>query len=216
MLVAGSAAMGQTITPPIAEYRGKAQGYFELRNDADFPLAATVEVHGFKVSPNGSMAYAPLASDVEVEFGNSSFTIPARQSHLVFYKVKSKLPNLWFAIVSTMTRAAPIKNQIRINVALPHVVYLYQKQRLKAEDVALEVKRQEDGSYQLQVTNRSNKLSRIERVQCRGFEKDTELGGMPVFPESTRFVKFTAGASSPNASVRVFFQDGFSSEAIPQ
>src|SRR5579884_1063603 len=129
-LVAGS-AMGQTVSPPIAEYRVKASGMFELRNDQDFPLAAILEVHGFSVSEQGQLQYNELDPRVNVELGANSFIIPPHQSHYVFYKAKSDQPSYWFTILSTLTKANPEKNQMRLNFVLPHVVYVYQKPKLK-------------------------------------------------------------------------------------
>ena len=98
-------AGAQTIVPPIAEYRGKVQGQFELRNDSDAPMAVILEAHSFKVNPEGSMAYEPMSSDLQLEMGNTSFVIEPGGTHLVFYKAKVKSKSAWFVITSTMTRA---------------------------------------------------------------------------------------------------------------
>lgn len=213
-LFAAIPGVGQTITPPIAEYRGKAQGMFELRNDGDVPLAAILEVQGFEVDEQGTLKYKPVGSALTVEMGSNSFIIPPHQSHMVFYKAQSSRPFAWFTILSTLTKAGTNRSQIRINFVLPHVVYLYQKQKLKKEDIAASiVPGSSPGEFKLQLENRSEKLGRVESVSWHGFEKKAESGGFPVFPAARRYVTAQTGTPSPDASVKVTFEDGFSVQA---
>src|ERR1700674_201781 len=105
---------------------------------------------------------------------------------MVFYKATAASSNAWFTVLSTLTRAAADRTQMRINFVLPHIVYVYQKQKLKKEDVLVTVSPGgKTGEYQVQVENRSGKLARVENVSWRGFEKSTESGGFPVFPRAT-------------------------------
>ncbi len=208
LLIAVS-AMGQTVTPPIAEYRGKASGMFELRNDGDVPLATILEVHGFQVDEQGTLQYVPLDPQINVELGANSFVIPPHQSHYVFYKVRSNLPFCWFAILSTLTRDTNQKGQMRINFILPHVVYVYQKPKLKRTDVDVSLKSVANGSYKLEITNRSEKLGRVQSIETSGFEKNLTLGGLPIFPSKSRFVEIAPGTVKTNPKVNVIFEDGF-------
>jgi hypothetical protein len=184
---------------------------FELRNDGDTPLAAILEVQGFEVDQDGNLKYKAVDTDLNVVMGSNSFIIPPHQTHMVFYKALSKKPQAWFTILSTLTKAATNRQQMRINFVLPHVVYLYQKQKLKKEDVAVSVTPgSKPGEFQLEFQNRTDKLSRVESVNWRGFEKNGESGGFPVFPKAKRFVRFQAGSPSSDANVKVSFEDGFS------
>ena len=99
VFVLAISAVGQTVSPPIAEYRGKASGMVEFRNDGDFPLVAILEVKGFVVNEQGTLLYTALDPKINVEFGASSFVIPPHESHFVFYKTKSELPSYWFAFL---------------------------------------------------------------------------------------------------------------------
>lgn len=210
-LFAAIPGVGQTITPPIAEYRGKADGMFELRNDGDVPLAAILEVQGFEVDQDGNLKYKPADPDLNVVMGSNSFVIPPHQTHMVFYKAVSKRPQAWFTILSTLTKAATNRQQMRINFVLPHVVYLYQKQKLKKDDVALSVSSgSKPGEYRLDIQNRTDKLARVENLNWRGFEKNGESGGFPIFPGAKRIVTFQAGNVARDASVKISFEDGFS------
>lgn len=203
-------ATGQTISPPVAEYRGKANGMVELRNDGDVPLAAILEIHGFQVDEHGVLRYADLNPKVKVELGANSFVIQPHQSHYVFYKASCDPPSCWFAILSTLTRAANEPNQMRINFVLPHVVYVYQKAKLKRADVDVSLQPAADGKYELLIQNRSEKLGRIESIEASGFNKEFRSGGMPVFPGGRRFVEIDPGQPGNKSSVKVNFEDGFS------
>lgn len=210
VLFSANKGVGQTISPPIAEYRGKAQGMFELRNDGDVPLAAIVEVHGFSVDQEGNLKYEDLDPATRVEIGANSFVIPAHQTHMVFYKASSSKPSAWFAILSTLTRAASDRNTFRVNFVLPHVVYAYQKQKLKKDDVAITVlPGSNSGEYRVEVKNRSEKLGRIQNVSASGFEKDGQHGGFPLFPAAIRNITLTPGAAKADASIKIAFEDGF-------
>lgn len=213
VLLASVLAGAQTIVPPIAEYRGRIQGSFELRNDSDAPMAVILEAHSFVVTPEGSMRYEPVPADLELEMGNTSFVISPGELHLVFYKAKVKRKSAWFVITSTMTRAVPIRGQMRINLVLPHVVYLYQKERLKPEDVTLKARPTEGLTQTLEIVNNSEKLSRLAMVECKGFEKETQAGGVPIFPGGTRYIRIDCGEPRGDSKLRVHFQDGFALDA---
>ncbi len=209
VFVLAISAVGQTVAPPIAEYRGKASGMVELRNDGDFPLAAIMEVKGFTVDEKGVLLYTALDPKIDVEFGASSFVIPPHQSHFVFYKTKCELPSYWFAFLTTLTRANADKHTMKVNFILPHVVYVYQKPKLKRADVNVALLAGDDGSLKLQIENRSGKLGRVQSVETHGFEKNLMLGGVPIFPAKQRFVEFSPGQHNSKANVEVVFEDGF-------
>jgi len=210
-VIFGMMGVAQTVAPPIAEYRNKAQGMFELRNDGDVPLAAILEVHGFEVDESGTLKYADLDAHTKVELGSNSFVIPPHQTHYVFYKATSSSQNAWFTILNTLTKAASAPNQMRINFVLPHVVYLYQKQKMKKEDISAHVAAaSEAGKYVLEIENHSEKLGRVESVTGHGFEKSVELGGFPIFPGKKRQVVIDGGSAKSTPNVKVSFEDGFS------
>jgi hypothetical protein len=210
-VIFGTMGVSQTVAPPIAEYRNKAQGMFELRNDGDMPLAAILEVQGFSVDESGVLHYQPLDSHIKVELGGNSFVIPPHQSHYVFYKATSTSASAWFTILSTLTKATTAHNQMRINFVLPHVVYLYQKQKMKKDDISVRLSAgTTPGQYVVELENRSDKLGRVESVTGRGFEKSVEVGGFPIFPGKKRQFVLDGGNGKSALNVKVSFEDGFS------
>ena len=214
LLLAAVPGVGQSVAPPIAEYRGKADGMYELKNDGDAAMAVILEVRGFTVDENGNLGYAPLDPKIKVELKESSFVIPPHESHYVFYKAQGEKANGWFTILSSMTRTVPVRNQMRINFVLPHVVYLYQKKKLRKEDVAVRILRgDKEGEYLIEVENHTDKLGRVEGVSTQGFEKKSESGGFPVFPNYTRRLVLQLGEPFSKPSVTVSFEDGFSINA---
>lgn len=213
VFVAGlSAAAAQTISPPVAEFRGKVSGMYELRNDSDQAMAAILEVAGFNVNEAGVLTYTSLEPGVRVELGSQSFLIPPHQSHMVFYKAVSERPNTWFAILNTLTEAKPGKGGMRINLILPHVVYLYQKRKLSRSDLQVTVAHAKGGAYALRVENRSEKLARVQRVEFRGVAEAGRIPPFPLFPGKARVQTFEAGKLSPDARARLIFEDGLTVE----
>ncbi len=210
-------AFSQTIMPPIAEYHKRADGVVELRNDSDDPMAVIVEVKGFQVDENGGMRYVPLDPSVKVEFGSNSFIIPPHQSHMVFYKSDSKKTPYWFAILNTFTKAAPVKGTFRVNMILPHIVYVYQKQSLKKKDIELALTPgQKPDTYRLQIKNLTDKAGRVQGVDCKDFEKKYEGGGLPVFPNQSRYLTLDTGRpNGAKAHCTVTFEQGFSLNVSP-
>ncbi|MGE0407157.1 MAG: hypothetical protein AB7O65_12740 [Candidatus Korobacteraceae bacterium] len=209
----GIPAATQTISPPVAEFRGKVNGMYELRNDSDTPMAVILEIVGFAVNETGVLSYTPLESGVKVDLGAQSFVIPPHRTHMVFYKVGSEMPNTWFAILNTLTDASADRTGIRINFIMPHIVYLYQKRKLDRSDLEVAVERaSEEGKYNVRVVNHSDKLSRVKRLELRGFDGSPGIPPFPLFPGRARIQAFEASAASPNARAKLFLEDGFTLE----
>jgi hypothetical protein len=208
MFAAGAA--GQTLSPPIAEYQGKANGVLELRNEGEVPLAVILEAHSFSSDENGDVKYRPLDPGITVEMGANSFTIPAHQVHNVFYKASCTRLPAWFAILNIMTRTTPVTKGLRINIILPHFVEIYQKSKLRKQDVRMKVlPASKAGEYALEIENLSEKLGRVEEIQVKGFEADETYGGFALFPGQSRRLSLKTGAASGRARFRIQFRDGF-------
>ena len=186
--------LGQGIAPPIVESRGgnKVDGMFEIQNNADYPMATMLEVKSFSVGDEG-LRFRPLDSGIQVKLGSSSFVLKAHDSRMVFYKATFPAAPVSFSIVTTMTKVGALEG-VRINYVFPHIVYVYQKDKLKRTDVKVD---QEDAL--LRVQNLSQKLGRVEAVDVN----QEELRGFPLYPGQTRLVPVSDGTLS------VKFEDGF-------
>ena len=65
------------------------------------------------------------------------------------------------------------------------------------------------GEYLLKFENTSAKLGRIQRIQAKGFSREAEHGGFPIFPRETRQILLNAGETSRHAHFQSEFEDGF-------
>ncbi len=198
LLIGGVMGYSQTITPPIAEFRGfKAEDSFRIDNKGTLPMLVFLEVKGFTVNDAGKVVYSPLPSTIRVDIGTSSFVIPPNDSHIVYYKAISTESPASFSILPTMTAVTQSKG-VRMNFCIPHMVYLYQKAKLARSDVSVAIK---DGKVVIE--NTSKKLGRVESVHA-GSE---DLPGFPIYPGQKRELAIASEKAT------VHFQDGFKLEA---
>lgn len=193
----GGAVLGQGIAPPIMESRGgnKVDGMFEIQNNTDYSMATMLESKSFTVD-DGGLKFRPLDADVQVKLGSNSFVLKAHDSRMVFYKATFPAAPVSFCIVTSMTKAGALEG-VRINYVFPHIVYAYQKEKLKRSDVKLDL---ENGL--LRVQNLSQKLGRVEAVQVA----NEEMRGFPLYPGQTRLVPVK------DRKISVRFEDGFTVE----
>ncbi len=209
LLAAALPSPAQVLSPPIAEYRKKADGMLTLTNVGDAPLATILELRAFSVDDDGNLQYGPPDPQVSVRLGSNSFTIPPRQVHYVFYKASCLRLPCWFAIINTLTQATPVASGMRVNIILPHLVYIYQKPKFRKGDVHVQVlPGRGAGQYRLSFENHSQKLERVETVQLRGFTLSESYGGFPLFPGQTRWLSVETGTPSRKAQFRIRFAGG--------
>lgn len=194
--VVAASTWAQGIAPPVAEYRGsKANGMFEIQNTTDVPMAVTLETRSFVVDEHGLVHYSDLDKDVHIRMGASSFTVGAHVTRMVFYKASFRASPISFSIIATMTRAEQ-QTGMRVKFVFPHMIYVYQKDKLKRSEVNLTLT-----NGKLFIHNTSQKLGRVLEVTAA----KQELGGFPIYPAQVREVTMP-GATQ--ASVK--FEDGFS------
>ncbi len=198
LLVGGVMGYSQTITPPIAEFRGfKAEDSFRVDNKTGQPMLVLLVVKGFTVNDAGKVVYSQLPSTIHVDIGASSFVIPPNDNHTVYYKAVSTESPASFSILPTMTPVTQSKG-VRMNFCIPHMVYLYQKSKLAKSDVRVAIK-----DSKVVIENTSKKLGRVEFVHA-GSE---DLQGFPIYPGQTRELAITGNKAT------VHFEEGFKLEA---
>jgi P pilus assembly chaperone PapD len=199
LLVCGAAALGQTVAPPFAEYRGfKAEGSFRVDNNTEQPMLVTLESRRFVVDEKtGKPVFTPLPPTIHVDAGASSFVIPPHDNHTVYYKASSSASSVSFAIMPTMTPVSQTKG-VRVNFCIPHMVYLYQKSKLAKSDVTVALV-----NNQVVISNTSEKLGRVEYIHT----KSGDLNGFPIYPGQTRRIEIAGEKAT------VHFEDGFRLDA---
>jgi hypothetical protein len=187
----------QTIAPPVAEYRGdKVNGMFEVRNNTDDSMAVVLATQSFTVDEHGTVQYRPLDKGIQVKVGASSFVLRPRDNRLIFYKASFPTSPTSFSVIATMTKAKQTEG-LRVNYILPHMIYVYQKEKLGRSDIKLDVV-----DNVLRIHNLSQKLGRVSSVQL-GRE---ESGSFPLYPGQVREVPVAGN------KVSVKFEDGFTAE----
>jgi hypothetical protein len=198
LLFGGVMGYSQTVTPPIAEFRGfKAEDSFRIDNKTSQPMLVVLEVKRFTVNTDGKVEYSLLPSTIRVDIGSSSFVIPPNDSHTVYYKASATESPASFSILPTMTAVSRTKG-VRVNFCIPHMVYMYQKAKFAKSDLAVSLK-----DRKVIIVNTSKKLGRVDSIHA-GSE---DLPGFPMFPGQTR--EFAIGSDRAT----VHFEDGFKLEA---
>jgi hypothetical protein len=195
LMVGGMVAVAQSIAPPIAEYRGtKVEGMFELQNTNDYPMAVVLETKSFSVDEHGQVVYRSLDPGITITMGTTSFVIHPHDRRMVFYKAAVSATPASFSIIPAMTKAGAIVG-VRVNYILPHMIYVYQKDRMQKSDVRVDM-----AGGILHIRNLSNKLGRIQSVEAA---RQDVAAGFPLFPGQTREFPVTGD------KVNVTFEDGF-------
>src|SRR5260370_7797643 len=96
-LCCASLAPAQTISPVIVEYPEKADGRFQIYNDADIPLTVVLEPHSFSVNEAGNATFRKLDPGIHVQLSSTSFRLAPKQPFFVFYKPSAQtLPTCSF------------------------------------------------------------------------------------------------------------------------
>jgi hypothetical protein len=159
-------ALGQTVSPPIAEYQVHARSSFQLSNQSIFPLTVVLEVKGFQVTERGEVQDAPFDSTrIHVKLSTMSFRIPPRGTYTVFYEASADSAPAWFNILSAMSGARTDAG-VNVRILLPHVVYLNQKQPLRKEEVAVRAFELDSAAKvaRVQLENTGPNLGRVLQV----------------------------------------------------
>lgn len=212
--VAAPAAGAQTIAPPLAEYRERAFASFGLRNDALVPVTVVLEPFAFTVDSLGNLAYQPFdSSRVRLRVSATSLRLPPRGGTNVSYEVSTDSVPAWLVITATFI--PPRTRGVNLRAQLPHVIYLYQSEPLRREDV--EVSRVDYDSagrrVRVRVENHGSRLGRMRDGHVRPARGDEQpLEAFPLFPHAVRWLDVPWTAATRPAAVHLEF-DGFTLDA---
>jgi hypothetical protein len=190
-LVLAGAAFGQTIRPVVIEYQQEGIGRLELVNDGLLPLGVVLEAKAFSVSEKGSISYSELPKSVHLKLSATSFRIAPKQTYTVFYEAKADTLPAWFVVYALMS-PLPVRGAtgMRVQVELPHTVYLLAKTKVNKEDIQVE-RAEFDGSAKkviLSVVNHAGNVARILNISVTGKKAHADSNGLPLFPNTRRVI----------------------------
>ncbi len=183
-------APAQTISPVIVEYTDRADGRFQLYNDADVPLTVVVEPRSFSVDSTGMATFRKLDPGLHVTLSTTSFRVAPKQTYYVFYKATTETYPNWFCIYATVT-GTTTPTGLKLALELPHTVYLTGRKSLdqsqvswnRAETNANGDKRQ----ISAEIENHGAEISRVQEVEVLSSSGGKQTyAGFPLFPRQRR------------------------------
>jgi len=185
-------ALAQTISPVIVEYADKADGRFQVYNDADIPLTVVLEPHSFTVDSMGKAIFRKLDPGLHVQLSTTSFHLAPKQTYYVFYKATTEAHPNWFCIYATVT--GPVSaSGLKLAIELPHTVYLVGRKPLDQSQVSWNrAEISTEGGKRLvtaEVENHGAEFSRIQEVEVTSTSGKQTFAGFPLFPGQRRDIE---------------------------
>jgi hypothetical protein len=185
-------APAQTISPVIVEYADKADGRFQIYNDAGIPLTVVLEPHSFTVDSTGKAAFRKLDPGLHVQLSTTSFHLAPKETHYVFYKATTETFPNWFCIYATVSGAVS-PSGLKLAIELPHTVYLVGRKSLDQSQVSWNrAEISTEGGKQLvtaEVENHGAEFSRIQEVEVTSTAGKQTFAGFPLFPGQRREIE---------------------------
>jgi len=179
----------QTISPVIVEYPDRADGRFQLYNDADIPLTVVVEPHSFSVDSTGKATFRKLDPGLHVQLSSTSFRIAPKQTYYVFYKATTETYPNWFCIYATITGPTS-PTGLKLALELPHTVYLLGHKQLDQSQIswnrATITVKGDKHQISAEVENHGGEFSRVEEVEVVSGSGKQTFSGFPLFPGQRR------------------------------
>jgi hypothetical protein len=179
----------QEVGPPVAEYRGRGVGTFEVRNNGLFPMTVVIEPFGFVQDSLGAIAYVPFeASRIRLRLSTMSLRLQARSAMVVSYEVSADSLPAWFVITSTFHGTR--RQGVNYNFQFPHVVYLHQKPSVRAEDVRISDLSVDGAMRQarFRIANASPWMTRCGDGTLSAGGARSAIPAFPLFPQFARWV----------------------------
>jgi hypothetical protein len=185
-------APAQTISPVIVEYTDKADGRFQLYNDADVPLTVVVEPHSFSVDSTGRATFRKLDPGLHVELSSTSFRLAPKQTYYVFYKATTETFPNWFCIYATVTGTTTATG-LKLALELPHTVYLLGHKSVDQSQVSWDraeiTLKGDKRMISAEVENHGSQFSRVQEVEVVSSSGKQTFGGFPLFPGQHRQIE---------------------------
>src|ERR1700687_488210 len=181
----------QTVSPVIVEYPDKADGRFQVYNDADIPLTVVLEPHSFTVASTGKATFRKLDPGLHVQLSTTSFRLAPKQTYYIFYKATTEAYPNWFCIYATVT--GPVTpTGLKLAIELPHTVYLVGRRPLDQSQVSWNrAEIATEGGKRLvtaEIENHGAEFSRIQEVEVTSTAGKQTFAGFPLFPGQRRTI----------------------------
>ena len=196
-LISASHAVAQTVQPLIDENIVKgpektARGKIEYINDSLQSLSVVLETKSFTVSPTGELTYRALDETIHAKFSTMSFRIAPKQNFFVFYEASAERLPSWFVVYATFAGFKERTQEgFRIQIQLPHTIYLLPRQELKKDELVVRVAEYHPGENKvvIRVENTGPSFGRVLEADVTSGRGRSTQGGFPVFPFSQRQVE---------------------------
>ena len=198
-------ARTQEVGPPVAEYRGRGVGTFEIRNSTLFPMNVVIEPFGFTQDSLGAITYIPFdATRIKLRLSAMSLRLPPRSALTVSYEVAGDSLPAWFVITSTFHGTR--RQGVNYNFQLPHVVYLHHKSSVRPDDVRISDLSVDAaaGQARFRIGNASRSTTRCGEgtlISARGTR--VSIPAFPLFPDFARWVTVPWTLADAPAKVRL-------------
>jgi hypothetical protein len=200
-------ALAQTVQPVIDENvlgapGKKASGMVQYVNNSAQPLNVVLNLSSFSVAEDGSMRFRPLDPNIHVRLSTMSFRVAPGQTYDVFYEASADQLPSWFVIYGSFSGFRQRSKQgFKIQVQLPHVVYLLPKQKLTREEVKLQKAEFKDGTVTISVENSGGMFGRAMETDIVSGSGKIVQNGFALFPSSVRTLQIPW--KQPDAPSRV-------------
>ena len=201
----------QTVRPLIDENVLKAadkvaRGKIEYLNDSLQPLTVTLDVRSFTVSEVGDISYRPVDPGIRLKLSAMSFRIMPQQVYSVWYEASAEQLPAWFVIYATFSGFhAKTPQGFRIQVQLPHTVYLLPKNAVGKDQLALVATSYStnDKKIIIRVKNTGTTLARVLETEVLGKHTQSNNSGFPIFPQAERQVEISWTGDAMPEKVRL-------------
>ncbi len=213
MVVAAGLCLAQTVRPLVDENVVKApgkpaKGKIEYSNDSLQPLNVVLEAKSFSVSETGEISYHPLDPGIQLKLSTMSFRLLPQQSYTVFYEASADKIPAWFVVYASFSGFRERTAQgLRIQVQLPHTIYLLPKQSLQKNDLTVVTSEYlaKDKKVLVKIRNAGNAFGRVLEADLSTGRTESTQGGFPLFPQSERQVEipWTAGVTPSKLVLRL-------------
>lgn len=206
VILAGTAACAQTVSPIIVEYKQKGEGKILLTNDTLTPLVVVLQAQSFSIAPDGTAIYRSLEPGIHVDLSTSSVRLQPRQEYYVFYKTRADSLPAWYTIYATFS-AAQRGPGINLRIMLPHTVYLYQKRPLQKTEVSVQHLLWDPARAVVicDIENTGRSYGRMREGSLLAGKESAPVNGFPLLPGSPRHLEIPwTGKAAPEQIVLRF------------